>query len=348
MAKDDTTQPVEDEANANENTGEQAPSEEVQDAINSVTEGVKGELTTNADPLEATNDGSGTETGDESDTATSETVEGEEPGDGTDSGATGEAKEAAAEPPADTQPTPELKTGKDEASVEGKKAEDPGDFVPADYSFEVTTTDGKTHTINSPQEAQALAAKLDDDPALITASQFLHLGSKTALMEQGIVSDRKVYDEQKQAHETEANKAKVQDEQLSQWQNEISYLRQKGDLPAITDALNGADWTDPKVASQPGVKETLELFKWMEGENDKRRAAGLAPDTSVVSAHTAMQLEAIKSQNQDEVSREKGSARSKGSMVGGQSPHIPSNAPKDSIIGTPGTIDDLMTELSYQ
>jgi hypothetical protein len=248
----------------------------------------------------------------------------------------------------DAEDAPEITPEADEAGVYAPPTvEDPGDFKPKDYSFTVQTTDGKAHKITSVEEAEALASRLDTNPELISASQFLTLGRKTAFMEQGIAADRQVYDKAKEEHDAQDAQTQTREQYLTQWQAETNYLRSKGGLPPITDELNNSDWTDPKIASQTGVKETLAVFKWMEEENNRRIAAGLPPDLSVVSAHNAMQAEMKETAERDEDNAERSVNRSRGAMVGRKAAFIPDNKPAGKLVGAARGLDDLMTDAYY-
>lgn len=243
----------------------------------------------------------------------------------------------------------QFETEEDKTGVyEPITANNPGDFQPGDYSFVVQTADGRSRRINSLEDAESLAKELDNNPELITASQFLSLGRKTALMEQGIANDRRVYEQQKEEYDFQASQAATREQYLTQWQGEINYLRQKGELPSIAPELNNADWTNPSVASQSGVKEAIELLKWMETENSKRIAAGLPPDLSIVSAHNSRQLENIRNADKEETTKQKDISRARGAMVGKRAPYSPGNeSKKNAIIGTARGLEDLVTESYY-
>lgn len=320
------------EAEAAELTQEQ---QEEQDALLAVNGDIKGEVRPNR-PLEE-DDSEQVEEG-ESEEVVQEAEDAE-----------GESEEAAAEEEAEEVEAPEIAPENDEAGVYAPvTAPDPGDFKPGDYSFTVQTTDGKMHMISSVAEAEALAAQLDTKPELISASQFLALGRKTAIMEQGVAADRRQYEQQKAEYDDQRVKSETRDQYLTQWQGEVNYLREKGGLPPIEAELNNADWTDPSVASKPGVKETLALFRWMEDENNKRMAAGLPPDLSVVSAYNAMRWEAREAEERDSNASEKALNRSRGSMVGRRAPSAATQAPKKGVlVGAPRGLDDLAAEAYY-
>src|ERR1039458_898029 len=244
---------------------------------------------------------------------------------------------------------PELTPEKDETGVYAPvTAQDPGQFKQGDYSFTIQTADGKTRRISTVEDAETLAGELDNNPELISASQFLMLGRKTASMEQGIAAEERTYQAQKEQFDQQTEQAQSREQYLTQWQGEVNYLRGKGELPALEASLNNADWTDPKVANEPGIKETVELLKWMQVENDRRMEAGLPADLSVVSAYNARQLELIRSEDRETTSREKTLTRSRGAMVGKKAPAAPSSgAARGTITGTPHSLDDLATEAYY-
>lgn len=302
------------------------------DALGAIMEGVGGTLTPNT-PIdeEVQDDDSKSETSEEQDATT------------------GEDKDETTTEANTGKPAPQLEEEKDDAGLYNQPVtEDPGEFKPSSYDFEITTTDGKNHKITNLQDAEDFAAQLDEKPELISASQFMALGRKTAVMERGLADDQTRYEAQKQQYETEqANSKQVQDN-LVQWNNELNYLANGGDIPKISDAMNQADWQDSEVAKDPAVAARLEIFKWMEGENNKRIPAGLEPIRSVIDAHNAMQLETLRKTQTDEGTQEKETRQKRGSMVGGAAPSNPQNHPANSIIGEGGSLDDLVTEYFNQ
>lgn len=327
MAKDDTPTEEPVEVPAEPETPVETPKEEqpeltpeeqqVEDALLQVNGDVKGELKPNR-PLD------------------------EEPPEPT------EEPEEPEESEIPVEEAPEITPEADETGVYAPvTATDPGEFKPQDYSFTIQTTDGRTHKISTPEDAESFASQLDTNPELISASQFLALGRKSAMMEQNIARDEAYFNQMKASYEEQTAQAQTRENYLNQWQGEANYLRQKGDLPPLTNELTNADWTDPEVASQSGVKETLELFKWMEEENTRRMNAGLPPDLSLVSAHTAMQLEAMRKGEADADAQQKVTTRQRGAMVGKRSPYIPVNQSKGTIVGAARSLDDLATEAYY-
>lgn len=353
MPKEDTATVADETAIVEEQTTAPELSQAEQDALLSIAEGVEGTLTDNT-PAE-TND----ETAEPTDTETAEGSDEADEAAADDSGDVSTADDSEADTTDDgesttadsttSEPAPELATEKDEAGVfDAQPVQDPGEFKAGDYSFQVTTTDGKSYNITNLEEAEAFAAQLDQQPELISASQFMALNRKTAMMERGILEDQQKWEAQKATYDQQKALAETRDSTINQWNNEINYLATNGDIPAITDEMNSADWTNPEVAKDPAVKARLEIFKWMEGENNKRMAAGLDPIRSVIDAHNAMQLDAMRKQNRETVTREKKTRQAKGSMIGGSAPYQPSNNPANSIVGAGGSLDDIILEYMNQ
>lgn len=334
----DPVTPVKEEVVEEELTKEQ---QDEQDALLSVLDGdVKGELKPNRSLDDEEVTGADEEHGSEVNEETEEEIppaEDDEVDEGAETGKTEPVEEVSgvvAEP--------------DETGVYAPvTVPDPGDFQPKDYSFSLQTTDGRTHKISTPEDAEQFALQLDTNPELISASQFLMLGRKTAQMEQGIATDRFAYDQAKTQHEAQAAQQVTRDQYLNQWQGEINYLQSKDQLPPVAPALNGADWTDPKVASEPGIKERLEIFKYMETENNSRMEAGLPPDLSIVSAYKAMVAEQWEAGVKEADNKEKGVRRSRGAMVGGKAPYEPAVTSPGNLVGAPKGLDELATEAYY-
>jgi hypothetical protein len=256
-----------------------------------------------------------------------------------------------AEPEATEEPVvdePEITPEKDETGVYAPRtAVDPGDFQPkGDYGFEVTTADGKTVKINTPEEADAFAQRLDSEENLLTAYQFTQFNRNVLRMDSGIDREKAQYDNDKETFELQYRQEQVRNEQVKNWSNEINYLEAKGLVPKITPELNASNWTDPKTAEEPAVKERLAIFQYMEKENNDRRAAGIAELTSAVDAYRLMQAEEQGSAEKVENKREMAERRARGKMVSGNSSFTPSNEQSNSIIGEGGNLNDLVHEFS--
>lgn len=226
------------------------------------------------------------------------------------------------------------------------EAIDPGAFQPkGDYSFEVTTADGKTVKITSQAEADAFAERLDNEENLLTARQFLQFGRQVAKMDNGIAREESEFQTQKDAFEAQQVSEKARSEQVNQWSNELKYLQAKDLIPEIPKNIDVAGGWD-KNPEDPGVKARMDIFKWMETENNDRRAAGIAEITSAVDAFRLMQADTTEQADKVERTTERTTRQSKGKMVTGGSSFTPENTQKDSIVGEGGSLRDLVTEFS--
>ena len=328
---DDVTPPVDDAevAAPAEEVAPEVPAEEPDgDLINALAEGVSGEVTENEDPFavddkdESAVEGSAGEEGD--DAAGDESAGGENASDD------GAGVENVPEP----------------AEAEAPPVVNPGDFQPSDYSFEITTTDGKTVKIATLEDADAFANRLDENPELISASQFMQFNRKVAGMDVGIASEKKAFDQNQEAFEAQQAVDTARQESINQWDKEVNYLAERGELPPITPAQNAADWTDPKVAAQPGIKERVELLHWMDTENDRRITAGLEPMRSMLDAHNAMSLEAMRKGEVEADDKDAQARRARGAFVPPSSSPEPFEQKKSgTIVGLGGTLDDFASEM---
>lgn len=228
-----------------------------------------------------------------------------------------------------------------ESEEETTLPEDPGDFEPGDYSFEVTLNDGKTHKIENPDDLD----KLGDDPQFKSAKDLVQFNANYSKMVQGIEQDRKEYEEAKKEFDEQKDTQTERAEQLQQWENEIDYLTKEGKLPEVDKKFQEEDWTDPKVAKQPGVKERLELVKFMAKENKKRIEAGLEPIKSMLDAYNNKRLEDAETKQAKANKKEVTKRKKKGAMVGGTSSTTTSNVPDDVIVGEGGSLTDITNSL---
>jgi len=164
--------------------------------------------------------------------------------------------------------------------------EDPGEFTPGDYSFEVTLKDGKTHKVSTPEEADKLA---EDPENFETPKQLLDFIRRSQKMENQLDKDKEKWEAQKKTFDEQTEVAEQRQETVENMVSEFKYLVGKGLMPKIDKQYLDADWSDPEVAKQPGVKEQMELLNYMVRENEVRAKAKVRLLTSVVDAYNAWQ-----------------------------------------------------------
>ncbi|CAB4132708.1 hypothetical protein UFOVP253_56 [uncultured Caudovirales phage] len=204
-------------------------------------------------------------------------------------------------------------------------ASDPGTFTPGDYSFEVTLKDGKSVKISTPEEADKIA---DDPDNFETPRQLSDFLKKSLTMSNKLERDREKYEADKKLYDEQTETAKQRQETVDSLSSELNYLVSKGLMPKIDAKYVNADWTDPAVASQPGVKEQIALLNYMVKENEVRMKAGVKPITSGVDAFNAWKLENAGKEAQDEAkaageARKVASARVAGSSPAQQGSFVP-------------------------
>ena len=104
--------------------------------------------------------------------------------------------------------------------------------------------------------------------------------------------------------------------------NSFSYLETKGKLPAVPAQYAEADWSDPEVAKQPGVKERVELVNYMAKENAQRESLGL-PKMSPLEAHAELQNKALEEAQTQRTQKQADLRKKRGAMISGQSAPAP-------------------------
>lgn len=311
----DDDEPVVDETNADEPEISQVE----QDAISSMG-GAEGALTPNEDLLAE--------------------EENDEPAENKP-----EEGEATEEAEAERQTPDGTEVEEDQAGVfDDETTEDPGDFKPGDHSFTVTINGTRTK-VTSLDQADQLA---EDPDAFKDAKQLIRFMDKRSDMRTAIADDKKSYDEQKSKYDERQQLTEIRNERLNTWANELDYLTKRGDIPDVKADLNTAEaglkWaTDYK--DEPGVKERLEIMAYMDGESKNRQAAGLPPMTSMIEAYNEMQLKNLKTDQQTQHSEDIRTRQQRGSRVAGPSPHIPADSSSGEIVGSGGTLNDLVNEL---
>lgn len=221
--------------------------------------------------------------------------------------------------------------------------EDPGEYVPQDYSFEVTIYDdegknGKQVKVSTIEQFEEL---LEKDVNFGSPSALLKAQRLATKMESNSERDKRAWEEKKNKFDSQVQSVQEQQETVNAIASEIMYLVGKGKLPPVDKQYANADWSDPEVAKQPGVKEQVELLNYMRKENDARLKAGLKPLTSALDAYNAMQLETRDTQARN-AKREAAEARKNaGARIAGTSPAPVSNTPKGISVGRGGSLRDL-------
>lgn len=231
-----------------------------------------------------------------------------------------------------TDPTPIITT------------EDPGDYRPADYSFEVTLKDGKTIKVTTPEEAEKLA---DDPDNFETPKQLMDFINKQNKMRTNLDRDYEKWELQKKTFTEQLEVETQRRENIETFVGEFDYLVSKGKLPAVASEYRDADWSDPEVAKQPGVKEQIALLTYMQKENEIRAKAKVKPLTSVVDAYNAWkedeseQKKADKAKETEEAKKVADQARKTASnRVAGVSPaNQGTYVPKGIAVGNPHVFD---------
>lgn len=221
--------------------------------------------------------------------------------------------------------------------------EDPGEFTPQDYSFEITVFDdegknGKTVKVSSPEAWDEL---LEKDPNLGSAAALAKGLRLAAKMEGNIERDQAAHDAKKAEYDSAVKAEEGRIATINSMTAEIDYLASNGDLPAIDQKYVDANWADPEVAKQPGVKERVALLTFMRNENNKRTKLGLKPMTSIIDAFNAYERQSSKT-NQDQQKIEAGRQRKAAAAIVAPPSSAPATgAPKGITVGRGGSLRDL-------
>jgi len=215
---------------------------------------------------------------------------------------------------------------------------DPGEFTPNDYSFSVVLADGSTVSITKPEDIESLSADIE----FAKPADLIKFNADYAKMVTGLEADRKAYEADKAKYDEGVAAQEQQEQFVSGIESGMSYLEASGDLPAVPAQYENADWSDPEVAKQPGVKERVAIIEYMASENARRDKAGVPRLTSVLDAHNAMQLKAMREEATVKANTAKAATKARGSMVGGESSSSQggTNIPDNMIVGPGGSIRD--------
>ncbi len=247
--------------------------------------------------------------------------------------------EGAEDDPSDTgEPSDEEDTevAPEAPDVPQNTVADPGEYKPADYSFEVTLADGKKVTIKTPEDAEKLAEDADN---FETPAQLMDFINKQNKMNRQLERDYEKWEAQHKTFSEQVENESQRREQVESYISEFQYLVGKGLLPSVPQRFAQANWSDPEVAKQPGVKEQLALIKYMDKENGIREKAGIKPLTSIVDAFNAWQLENEHKAAFNENKAAGEARKAAGAKVAGVSPAQQGGyVPKGIAVGNPNVL----------
>ncbi len=203
--------------------------------------------------------------------------------------------------------------------------EDPGDYTPADYSFEVTLKDGKTVKVSTPEDAEKLA---DDPDNFETPKQLMDFINKQNKMNRNLDRDHDKWEAQKKTFDEQNATEQQRQQTVDNLVKGFEYLTAKGMLPKVDAADLNADWNDPEIAKHDGVKEQIALLNYMVKENKARARAGVPELASALDAYNAWQLDterkaAEKEHKQAGAARKAAGARVASVSPSGQGAYVP-------------------------
>lgn len=191
--------------------------------------------------------------------------------------------------------------------------EDPGEYQPADYSFDVVTYDDegkkpKTVHITSVDQWDEL---LEADPNFGSTSSLMKAMRASNRMERGLEEDQKDWEARKAQYDEAVSLQEEYQGNVQSVANEMNYLATKGELPVLTQGEQNMSWyksgtltPDPKVLQDhPNVKAWVDLVLYMRRESANRTKAGLPPLKSAIDAFNAMQLDSRVKQDQQRAGR---------------------------------------------
>lgn len=208
---------------------------------------------------------------------------------------------------------------------------DPGDtFVSkTDYSFDITLADGTVFKITKPEDIRQLPADADFG----TASNMFEAQTALNKMTIGLDQEQREWEANKQAHQAQKAQTEAAEARVATMIAEINYLETKGKLPPVDKQYENADWSNPDIAKQPGVKERIELLNYRDVENKQRTALGLSP-MSILEAHLQMQSDAVVQAENAKKKQDGEIRKARGAMVGGSGASTVPNTPEGYMIGT--------------
>lgn len=257
----------------------------------------------------------------------------------------------ALEAETEEKPEPEKPETTEETTTEPEPEDvvyldDPGDFTPKDYSFDVVTYDEegkkpKTHKIKSVEDWDNL---LEGDPNLGSGSALLKAQRLATKLETNTDRDQAEWQKTKDEYDKALADQNRNEAVTNTWANEIAYLEQNGSLPKVSEKFKNVPWAganaDKDALADENVKAQIELLDYMKKENGKRRKLGLS-DLGPEAAFNA-RLRDMGEKKASEDKKKSGEARKEaGARIAGSTPNPVTIAPKGIAVGVGGSLRDL-------
>lgn len=219
---------------------------------------------------------------------------------------------------------------------------DPGDFVPKDYSFEVTTYDDegnkpKAHKIASVEDWDRLMEEEPNFGSGAAMTKAMRLANK---MEINGENDKAAWEAKKADYDAVATADSARAEKIQGWTKEMDYLVGKGLLPKVAKEYKDAVW-EGEALKDEGVKAQVELLRFMDKENKLRAKAGIKQMESVVDVLNAMQAEkGTKPPKADDKAEGKARQAASARVASGAAAPV-GQQPKGISVGHGGSLDQL-------
>lgn len=224
-------------------------------------------------------------------------------------------------------------------------AQDPGEYQPKDYSFDIEIA-GKTHHVDSAEKAAELGEEFAEE---MNAKQIFALINKGSKIEVKQERDKEEWEAKKKTFDEQTAVEAGRQQTINNFAAEFAYLEGKGLLPKVAAEFKkeGVNWENPEVAGQPGVKEQLALLNYMVKENRVRAKAGIRQLTSVVDAFNAMRTDdsekaRVTNRKQAGEARKAASSRVAATAPASSAPYIPAGI----AVGRTGVFDRGNTDWS--
>lgn len=249
-------------------------------------------------------------------------------GDGSDAGQSGDDADGTEQSPETPAETTEPGDNLPRPSRPEPVADPGAEYVPSgSYGFDVTLADGTTLRIDT----EADLDKLPDDFNFSSNAEAARFQMNLSKMATGQEQERREWEASKAAYDAQIEQQQQAEQLVTSMVNEITYLQGEGRLPKIDPKYENANWSDPEIAKQPGVKDVLDLIAYRNQQNVKRTAYNLPP-MSFIEAQMSMQSEAASQRQTEAKTRQNEQRKRAGAMVGGSSGGVVPNTPEGYIV----------------
>lgn len=247
----------------------------------------------------------------------------------------------------DTEETENDETVEEVEEVEQEaeiQVNDPGEYIPNDYSFDVTIYDaegknGKTVTIKSIEQWDDL---INTEPNFGNAGAVLKAQRLATKMETGLERDLAEYNKAKKAYDQEVEAVQAREARLNDIVNGMQYLEDKGYVLKVPNKYRN-NWDTEEAKQNDAVKQQRSIINFWNKENAERAKNNLPPIPNILDAFNAWDVDNRRKQQARQEVQNRNARKAAGARVASPSAGVNTTAPSNISVGRVNGLDAFST-----